>query len=900
MKVGEALLRLLLRLTPRGFRDRWGEELLQVHTERARARSRAGRWVFLAREVVGLIALAAGLRLGRAPGRGESAVDHVAEDRADRLRGARRGERAWMEVRFALRTLRRNPGFTLTAVAVLALGIGANTAIFSAANAYFFRPLPFADPHRLVMLYETNPEFGWTDAQAAPANVLDWREQVAAFQDVAMYADFVDDVTYVHEGEPLLLDLAVVSGNFFEVLGVPADLGRTFRWEETWDGRDDVVVLSHGLWQSLFGGDPGVIGRAMDFGTVQVEIAGVMPAGFRFPGDDVQLWTPFGWSEAQREQVSFRRAHWLRAIARIAPGVSMEEADAQLQVVVARLQREYPQTNEVMGAGLMPLRDFLIRGIRATVLALSGAVALLLLLACVNVANLALVRASDRTREVALRQALGAGRRRVASLLAAESLLLAAGGGALGLGLGWLGVRAIERHTSLGIEGATGVALDHRVVLVTLAATLLSALLFGLAPLLRATRADVQAELRAGGRTASIGRRGVSLARALVAAEVALALVLAVGAGLMVRTAMELREVDPGFRPEGVLGVQFTLPESRYPQRDQVLAFYDSFIAGLEARPGIERAGVVAKLPLEGRGWSGQFNARGWPEERMGLDVVHRRADRGYFEALRIPLIRGRLFEETDRAGSPPVVLINETLARQLFPGEEPVGQMVTYDRIPDESSVWREIIGIVGDQHQVTPGERAVAEVFEHRDQHWSRTNWVVVRTAMDPMAALPMVRTILHELDPMVPIASARPLREVWRASMAREELVLVLLGTFGALALLLAVVGVYGVTAQAARQRTREIGIRLALGATRRDVVWDMVRQGLVAVVLGLGLGTAAAVLAARALDSLLFGVTASDPATLAAVSGVLVTAAALASWLPAARGARVDPVSSLNAE
>ncbi len=886
------LLEGLLRLAPGWFRRRYGEDLMRVHDERAR-RTRTGpaRLLFAAREVTGMLLLVVRLRLG---GGG---------------REAEGGERAVLggslfhDARFALRSLRRNPGFALAAVAVLALGIGANTAIFSAANAFFFRPLPFAEPDRLVMLYETNPEYGWAPedgTSAAPANVLDWRERVDAFADVATYSEFVGRVTHVRDGEPLLVSVVQVSGNFFHVLGATPELGRIFRWEETWEGDDEVVVLSHDLWVSMFGGDPGVLGRTLEIGNTTLEVVGVMPEGFRFPDDDVQMWTPWGWERAFREQVWFRRAHWVRPVARLAPGVSREEADAQLQVVVSRLQEEYPETNEVMGAGFLPLRDFLVREIRTPVLALVGAVALLLLLACVNVANLALVRAGDRSREVALRYALGASRGRVAALIVTEGLLLAGVGGAVGLGLGWMGVRAIGGLTSLGIDGATSVALDHRVVLFTVAAAVLSGLVFSLVPALRATGSDVGEELKEAGRGASAARGGLGAARTLVAAEVALAVLIVVGAGLMVRTAWLLRSVDPGFRTEGVLAVQFNVPATRYSSRDEVLSFYDRFQDALEAQAGIERVGVVGQLPLNGTSWSSQFQAEGWPPDRVGFEIVHRRADRGYFEALGIPLLRGRLFDPTDGPETPRVVVINETFAREHFPGEDPIGQRIAYDREADETSTWREIVGIVGDQNQVSPGQPPRAEVFEHREQDWDRSSWVVVRSGPEPLAMVPVVRRTLREMDPLIPLADVRTLREVWRTSMAREELVLTLLGVFGILALLLAAVGIYGVTAQAARKRTREIGIRMALGAAGRDVVQLMLRQGMGAVAVGLAVGLLGAVAIMRALESMLFGVEPADPTTLVSVALLLGAVALLACWIPARRATRVDPVESLRAE
>jgi predicted permease len=750
------------------------------------------------------------------------------------------------------------------------------------------------------MLYETNPEFGWTHETAAPANVLDWRENVQAFSDVAAHSSFINRVTYVQDGDPTLIAVGSVTGNFFDVLGVRPELGRVFTWDETWTGEDDVLVLSHSTWVSMFGADPAVVGRRLSFGARSAEVVGVMPEGFGFPDPEVQMWTPFGWDPAQRQQVSFRRAHWVRPIARLADDVDSERAGAALQVEVARLQQTYPETNRVMGAGIMPLRRFLVRDVRGVVLVLAGAVALLLLLACVNVANLALVRGTSRSREVALRQALGAGRGGVARLVAVESLTLAAAGGALGLGVGWLGLRAIGRMTPLGIPGATGVALDYRVLLFTSVVSGLAGLLFGLAPVLVAVRGHPAAALRGGDRDGAGSSASPRSTRFLVSLEVALAVLLVAGAGLMVRTYWHLRHVDPGFRTEGVLAVQLTVPASRYPNRDDVLAFQDRLLEAIEARPAIERAGSVLQLPFDGPSWSSQFQAEGWPPDRVGLEILHRRADRGYFEALGIPLLRGRLFDPNDRATSPFVVVINEAFAREHFPGEDPIGQRIAYDRAPTEASTWYEIVGIVGDQGQLSPAVTPLAEVFENRAQDWGRTSWVVLRTEGDPLDALPTVRAALRELDPLIPLGQARPLHDVWRASMAQEELVLVLLGAFGALALTLASVGVYAVTAQAARRRTREIGIRVALGAMRGNVLGLVLRQSLSAVGIGLAVGLVATLLATRALESLLSGVEPTDPLTLVTVVGLLLAVGGLACWLPAWSAARADPVASLKAD
>ena len=884
------LIRLLCRLTPRRFRHERLEELYAVLVERVADEASGGRPVaFAARELWGAVRLLSGLW-----------VDEWTK------RPRRAGMKTMLEgvvqdLRYAARSLGRNRGFALAAVTVVALGIGANAAIFSAVNAFFFRPLPFTEPSELVTIFETNPEFGWHDAHAAGANLLDWRDQVAAFDDVSGYNEFIARITTLREGEPVNVNGAQVLGNFFTTLGVAPQLGRVFAFDDSWESESRTVVISHRLWQEYFGGDPDVVGRLIRTPDESLEVVGVMGEGFHFPSAEIDLWYTPGWATEVREQVWFRRAHGTRAFARLAPGTTLEEADAQLQVVVARLQQDYPETNSVMGAGIMPMHDFLIREVRTQLLVLLGAVGLLLVLACTNVANLMLVRANDRTREVALRRALGAARARVARQMMGESLLVAVAGAGVGLALGWIGLRAIVPAQSLGIDGATSLALDHRVVLFTAGLAAASGLLFGAAPAMRSWGAGAGEALRDGGRGSTAGRSGQRTVSALVTAEVALALLLVVGAGLMVRTFVSLRTVDPGFETQDIVSVRVSVPSGRYESRDQVLAFYDRLIELLEARPAVESAGTVARLPLTGTNWTSSLKAEGWEPERVAFEVAHRRADAAYFETVGTPLLRGRLFGPQDGPDDPLVVVVNEAFVREHFrPDEEPLGTRVAYDREPTEESYWYEIIGVVADQHQMRLADPPLPEVFENRDQDWGRANLLVVRGTGGSDALFATIRAVLQEMDPLIPITQAETLRDVWSRSMEREAFLLKLLGVFGVVALLLATVGVYGVTAQAARRRTQEIGIRIALGAAAPDVLRLMLRQGVTVIAIGLALGLVAALLAGRALSTLLYGVEPGDPVTLGAVAVLLGSVGLAACWIPARRATVLDPVASLRAE
>ena len=813
---------------------------------------------------------------------------------------ARPLEELMADSRYTLRTMRRTPVLAGAAILTLALGIGANTAIFSAVNAVVLQPLPFPNPAQLYMVWEENPEKGWYKQVASPANMLDWKEQVAAFADVMAYSENFGTSTLDNGGEPVTVQPAFGTGNFFSVLGARAALGRTFVDAETWQTGQSIAVLSHRLWRDRFGSDPKIIGRTIQLDGAPVQVVGVMPAGFEYPSEKVDLWRPWAWNPASRQRVSFRRAHWLTVVARVKPGTSQETADAQLQAVVKRLQRDYPATNRLMGAGITPLHEFLVGDTRLPLLVLLGAVALLLLIACANVGNLMLVKASDRERESALRLALGAGRRRLVRQALTESLVMSLIGGIAGVALGVWGTRALQALQPAGMLRVSHFGFDWVVFGYVLAITTVSGLLFGIAPALWSSRRSPQDALKEGGRGGSQSRRMRRWGERLVIGEVALALILSVGAALLVRSLLRLQQVDPGFDPNGVIAARIELPGPRYDTGDKANAFFTRLEEQLRAIPGVEQVGSTSDLPLTNGGYSSDFTVAGWPEGTYGSEVLHRRITPEFFKAIRTPLLAGRTFTAGDQANGPAVVIINEAMAKKHFKGVDPIGQRITFDRIPDSTSVWNTIVGVVKDQHQTKLSTEPQIEVFEPLTQSATNGMSVVMRTAGDPASLGPVVRRTVSEMDRTLALASVKTMNQVRATSLARERFLTTLLLLFAGVGLALAVVGVYGVIAQMARRRIREMGIRLALGAQANDVRWLVVRNGLRLVTIGLVIGTAGAFAATRTMQALLFGVAPKDPVTFIAVPAVLILTALVATWVPASYASRADPATALRTE
>jgi putative ABC transport system permease protein len=824
-------------------------------------------------------------------------VERVREEHRD-VRPLRWLEDAVADSRFALRALRRTRALGMAAVVTLALGIGANVAIFSAVNAVVLQPLPFPAPDRLAMITEENPEKHWHLQDAAPANVLDWRAGVPAFQDVTAYAAFLATTTLTGHGDPQPMQVVYVMGNFFSVMGARPELGRAFTDDETWRPAA-VAVLSDHTWRSRFGGDSSIIGKSLTLDGRDYQVVGVMPPTFGFPFEGIDAWQSIAWNPQARGQEPFRRAHWVRPVARLKPGVSFETADAQLQSVVSRLKQQYPATNKYMGALILPLQSYLVGDTRLPLLLLLTSVAFLLLIACANVGNLLLVQAAGREREAALRLALGAGRGRLVRQALAESLVLSFVGGAAGLLVGWSGTRALVRLQPAGMLRVHDFGIDAAVLGYVLAITVVSGLLFGVAPALWMRRRDPAASLKDGGRGAGQGIRAKRWGEALVVGEVALALLMTTGAGLIVRSFLQIRDVNPGFDSNGVLTAQVSLNRS-YDTVTKVQAFMSQLEARGGAIPGVTNAAIATSIPFMGPAYTSDFIAYGRAASDYGTEIGHRTVSASYFKTMKVPLLSGRMFDETDRVGSAPVVMINEALAKSYFRGQNPVGQRIALDKVPTDKSTWYTIIGVVGSEHVDALDVQPRIEVFNAASQEPPSYAYVVLRTDGNPANLVASLRAVVHDLDPSLALVDAKPMDDLRAASLAKIRFLTTMLLDFAIVGLVLALVGVYGVLAHVSRNRTREMGIRVALGAQPTQVRWLVVRHGLALAASGLALGLVIAVFATRLMSKLLFNVAPNDPLTLIGVSLLLAVTSLVAASLPARRAARVDPAIALRAD
>lgn len=799
------------------------------------------------------------------------------------------------DLRFALRALARQPLFTLVAIATLALGIGANTTIFSVVYGVALRPLALPEPDQLMTVWEDHSAFERAhDEWTSGTTLRDWQRGSTAFASLAGWGRRAPSLTGL--GEPERLSAEVVSPSYFDVLAVNPQLGRRFVAEDGERGSPPVVVVSYGFWQDRFGGEPAIIGRTVTLDSVAHEVVGVLPAGFRSPLTNAAvLWQPGQLPYDDDE----RGSYYLRVIGRLASGFSQAQAEAELEGVMGGLAERFPKAYEGIGITLVPLHERLVGPGRPALRAMMLAVGFVLLVACANVANLLLARASVRKKEMALRASLGAGRVRLIRQLLTESLLLALAGGGIGIVLGAWGIDVLRSMLPAGTPRLDSIALDLPVLLFALAISALTGVVFGLAPALEASRVNLSSALSAGSRGSD--RRGGRLRASLVVAEVALALVLLVGAGLLVRTVWSLLAVDPGFGRDGRLAARVTLPSAEYEEDEKVQAFWTSLLERLGAETGVASAAATSILPMDTGDQDSTFRIEGMPEpDPLTPNVTwYRAVTAGYFETIGMRLVVGRGFEPRDREGAEPVAVVNETLVRRYFPAGDPVGQRLRFGSTGERP--WMTVVGVVADVRQRGLGEPPVSEVFAPVLQRPRRSMMVVLRSTTSPPATLtPILRSVIRSLDPNLPIAAPQTLDQIVLASVATPRLLMKMLIGFAAIALALATLGIYGLTAFAVARRTREIGVRVALGADGRDVRRLILGRGAQLAGMGTLVGLIAALAGGRVLQSLLYEVSPVDPLTLASTATLLLAAALFASWLPARRAARLDPVIALREE
>ncbi len=800
------------------------------------------------------------------------------------------------DLRYALRMLRRSPGFTAVAVLTLALGIGANTAIFSVVHAVLWRSLPYRDPDRLLIIWGRKTPEGLRNIETSPPDLLDWRQQNRVFTQVEAFGGgvFILGGLAAQPGEPERVAGEHVTGGFFGALGAEAALGRTFLPEED---QKRVVVLSHRLWQRRFYGDPKLLGQSVILNGSNYTVIGIMPPEFRFYRRDVELWIPLALAG---QPYSVRHNRFLSVFARLKPGVSLEQARAEMEVITSRLEQQYPDTNAGFHATLVPLKKQYFGEIRPALLVLLGAVGFVLLIACANMANLLLARAAARQKEIAVRMALGAGRRRLVRQLLTETCLLACLGGAAGLLLGFWStgflISLIPQRVQMPIPAQIGspASLDPAVLGFTLAVSLLTGLLFGLAPALRSSKCDLHATLK---EAASSGPRG-AVSRIFIVSEVALSLVLLIGAGLMIRSFLRLQGVDPGFRPEKLLTMRIMFPI--IPERGTwnwtaVGAFYEQALERVRALPGVRSAALTKALPFTGS-YLEPLTIEGRPAPAAGREptVDFRMISPDYLRTMGIPARKGRDFTTRDRRDAPLVAIINEALARRHFPNEDPLGKRLR------RGSAKLTIVGVVGDvRHgglEAEPEPEMYVPLLQEPDPVLS----LVVRSDLEPGPLATAIKRELWTIEKEVVVYDISAMEQIISDSVWQPRLNTLLLGSFAILAVLLAGVGIYGVVSDSVAQRTREIGIRVALGAEPRDVLAMVIRQGLGMVAAGTALGILAAFWLTRLLSNLLYGVTATDPATFAGMSALLVAVAVAACYIPARRATKVDPMVALRYE
>ncbi len=800
----------------------------------------------------------------------------------------------FQDLRFAIRTFSKQPGFALVAIITLALGIGANSAIFSVINGVLLKSLPFKEPENVIKLWESMA--GGFQGTISVPNLKDWREQNSVFTKIAAYQ--FQNFGLQSKDAPERVRAATVSPEFFDVLGVTPQLGRTIAEGEDQDGKHRVAVLSHQLWQSKFAADAGIVGKTILLGGEDFTVIGVMPASLRYPSRTTDLWVPMVISP---QQTSSRGSHFLFGLARLKPSVSFAQAQEQMNAIARRIEQQYPDQQTGRGVLLIQAQEEMVRGIRPALLVLVVAVGFVLLISCTNVANLLLARASTRRREIAIRLALGAGRMRLLRQLLTESALLSLLGGALGLFIAYWGVQALVKLAAGILPRANEVTLDGRVVLFTIGLALLTGIVFGLAPALQATKADLQKDLKEGSAAAGNQQRGW-LRSLLVVGEVAAALVLLIGASLLIKSFARLQQTESGLQTENVLTAGISLPDSKYKTPESITRFHQQMLEKVSALPGVQSAGIISKLPLQEWGYNGSIQIDGVappPPGSRNQYVEFRAVSPDYFRSLGIPLRAGRLIDSRDQAGTASAIVVNEALVKHFLAGQDAIGKFVTLG-----SQNKYQIAGVVGDVRQSGLVQVSRPEIYwpytQSPDTGLTGNVSLVVRASAQPAALTSAVRDAVLAVDPAQPLHNVKTMEEVVAESVSDRRLNTLLLTLFAGIALTLALIGVYSVMSYLVVQNTREIGIRIALGAQMRDVLRLVVGQGMLLTGIGIGIGIGLAFGLTRLMEGLLFGVTATDTMVFATAPVILIAVALLACLIPAWRATKVDPILALRYE
>jgi putative ABC transport system permease protein len=802
------------------------------------------------------------------------------------------------DLRYALRMLAKSPAFSLVAIVTLGLAIGANSAIFSVVNAVLLRPLPYPHSEQLVRVFGSQPQLAI--ASTSPPNFLEWKEENQVFQRIGTYVG--QGFNLLGGDKPERVIGARVSADVLPLLGVQPLLGRFFTNDEDQDGRGQVVILSHDFWRSRFGGDANTVRQTITLNDRPYTVIGVMPPGFAFPSTRTQVWVPVAFNAAERQT---RDTNFIDVLARLKPGVSIEQARENMNAVARSQAERYPKTNTGVGVKVVSLQEHIVGDVRPMLVVLLGAVAFVLLIACANVANLLLARAAARQREMAIRGALGASRSRVVRLLLTESVLLAVVGGAVGLLLAIWSLDLLVSLKPANLPRLAEIGVNRTVFLFTLAVSVFTGLLFGVAPALQVSKMDLNEGLKESSRGGTDSPRRQRMRALLVVSEVALCLVLLVGAGLMIRSFSRLLAVDPGFKADHVLTAFVSVPVSKYPKREEQTAFFDRLLERLRNVPGVSAAGVVTDIPLYG-GSSTGFDVEGRPEAAPGTRPMtdYRLINSDYFAAMGMKLVKGRAFSRYDNEAAPGVVIINETMAARFFAGEDPVGRRLDLSGDPKDL---REIVGVVGDVRNYGLDAEVKPEVYvpflQSAPDYLSgvvSAMTIVMRSAIEPTALAAALREQVQALDKDQPVSEIRAMEWYLADSMAQRRFNMLLLGAFAGLALVLAAVGIYGVIAYTVTQRTHEMGIRIALGAKGGDILRLVLGNAMATTLIGIALGLGAAFALTRLLRSLLYQVSPTDPVVFAAIPLLLLSVAVIATYLPARRATRVDPIVALRAE